>query len=112
MCNRWTYESWGINKKENAEITVEFGREVLINKIGLFLRADYPHDSYWTSVKLSLSTGEEMILKTTNSPDCQCFDIPKCKVEWIKLSNLIKNKDDSEFPALKQIEVWGWIASL
>ena len=53
-----------------------------------------------------------MILKTTNSPDCQCFDIPKCKVEWIKLSNLIKNKDDSEFPALKQIEVWGWITSL
>lgn len=106
---RWPYQSWGINKQRDAEITVDFGREVLINKIGLFLRADYPHDSYWTSVKLSLSNGEEMIFKTTNSPECQYFDIPESKVEWIKLSNLIKNDDESEFPALTQIEAWGWI---
>lgn len=106
---RWPYQSWGINKQKDAEITIQFGKEVLINKIGLFLRADYPHDSYWTSVTLTLSTGESFNIQTTNSPDGQYFDIPESKVEWIKLSDLIKNEDESEFPALTQIEAYGYL---
>ena len=106
---RWPYQSWGINKQKDAEITIHFGKKVSINKIGLFLRADYPHDSYWTSVKLTLSTDKIINLKTTNSPEGQYFDIPTCTVEWIKLSDLIKNEDESEFPALTQIEAWGWL---
>jgi hypothetical protein len=106
---RWPYQSWGINKQKDAEITIHFGRKVLINKIGLFLRADYPHDSYWTSVKLTLSTGESLNLETTNSPDGQYFDISNHEVEWIKLSDLMKNQDESEFPALTQIEAYGYL---
>lgn len=103
----WPYQSWGINRQADAEITVEFGTEVLIDKIGLVLRADYPHDSYWTEVTLTLSNGQHYKLETTNSPSVQYFDIPKLQVNSIKLSNLIKHHDDSPFPALIEVEVYG-----
>lgn len=103
----YPYQSWGINQRKDAEITIDFGREVEIDKVALVLRGDYPHDSFWTEVTLVLSTGEEHILKTTNSLDRQFFELSATKVTTVTLKNLIKNEDESPFPALTQIEVYG-----
>ena len=103
----YPYQSWGINQRKDAEITIDFGREVEIDKVALVLRADYPHDSYWTQVTLVLSTGEEHVLKTTNDFGRQYFELPTSKVTHVTLKDLIKNEDESPFPALTQIEVFG-----
>jgi hypothetical protein len=42
----WPYQSWGIGAREDAELTVDFGREVEIDTVILYLRADFPHDAY------------------------------------------------------------------
>lgn len=103
----YPYQSWGINQRADAQITIDFVREVLIDKVALVLRGDYPHDSYWTRVTLELSTGDEYVLDTTNALDRQFFDIPSTVVTSVTLKNLIKHEDDSPFPALTQIEVFG-----
>lgn len=103
----WPYQSWGINRRADAEMTVDFGREVEIDKIVLLTRADFPHDSWWTQVKFSFSDGSEEIRKLTKSAAPQAFSIEKKKVTWVKLSDLIKAEDSSPFPALTQIEVYG-----
>lgn len=103
----YPYQSWGINQRKDAEITIDFGREVEIDKVALVLRADYPHDSFWTQVTLVLSTGEEHVLKTTNDFDRQYFELPKTTVTSVTLKDLIKNEDESPFPALTQLEVFG-----
>lgn len=106
----YPFQSWGINRQEDAEISVEFGREVEVDKLGLVLRADYPHDSYWTKVTVVFTNGsesEEITIETDNSPATQWFDIEPKVITAITLKNLIKADDDSPFPALTQLEVFG-----
>ena len=73
----------------------------------MYLRADFPHDSWWTKATITFSDGSamELGLKKTDSAQEFCFE-PKT-VRWLELSHLIKAEDASPFPALTQIEVYG-----
>lgn len=39
---QWPYESWGINRRDDAAWKVEFGRPVEMNKLVIYTRADFP----------------------------------------------------------------------
>ena len=103
----WPYESWGINRRDDAEMTVDFGREVEADKIVLFTRADFPHDNWWKQVTLTFSDGSEMKWDMEKSSLGHVLTFEPKKITWVKLSNLIKADDPSPFPALSQIEVYG-----
>ena len=104
---KWPFTSWGINRDPNAEMKIEFGRTVEVDCIQIFLRADFPHDSYWTQGKIRFSDGSIETLHFQKTDKGQRFTIRPRKVEWLTLGELIKNDDDSPFPALTQIEVCG-----
>ena len=103
----WPFQSWGIDKRDDAEITVDFGRPVDIEELRLYIRADFPHDNWWTQAKVSFSDGTSEHLELKKMIDAQVFPIKKEGVTWVKLNNFIKANDPSEFPALRQIEVYG-----
>lgn len=103
----YPYHSWGINRQADAAITVDFGRPVKIDKVGLVLRADFPHDSHWTSVTLEFSDGSHVDLQTIKSEHIQVFAIEPKAVTTVTLKNLIKAEDESPFPALTEFEVYG-----
>ncbi|MDR0921958.1 MAG: discoidin domain-containing protein [Lactobacillales bacterium] len=103
----YPFASWGINQQSDAALTIDFGREVEIDCLRLLFRGDYPHDSFWTQVSVHFSNGETEIFKTTNSLEFQFFSFKPKRVTSITLTDLKKNKDDSPFPALVQIEVFG-----
>lgn len=103
----WPYGSWGINRQDDAEITVEFGRPVDIDQIFLYTRADFPHDNWWTQATIRFSDGSEEIVSMEKSVKPHQFAIKKKKITWLTLKNLIKSDDPSPFPALTQIEVYG-----
>ncbi len=104
---KWPYQSWGINKDPNAAITIDFGKEVAVDEVGITLRADFPHDSYWLSGTISFSDGsfEELHFEKTGKP--QYFKIQKRTVTWARFEKLIKADDESPFPALTQVEIFG-----
>lgn len=104
----YPYESWGINRDPNAALTLAFGRPVTIDELRLTLRADYPHDNYWTRATVAWSDGSETTLSLTNDrlPQRFALEAPKT-VEWLVLKNLIQAEGPSPFPALTQIEAWG-----
>ena len=105
----WPYESWGINRQDDAEFTLDFGRAVDIDRIEIYLRADFPHDNWWTQGTLTFSDGSDMQLgfeKHIDTPHV-FTDINKKNITWLKLGSLIKANDPSPFPALTQIEVYG-----
>ena len=104
---KWPYTSWGINRDPHAEMKIDFGRTVEVDGIQVFLRADFPHDSYWTRASLHFSDGSSEILNFRKTDKGQLFTIQPRRIEWLTLSELIKNDDDSPFPALTQIEVYG-----
>ncbi len=104
----WPYESWGINRQDDAEFTLDFGRPVNFDKVVLYTRADFPHDNWWVEATLCFSDGTSEVIKMDKKvQEPHIFGIKKEGIEWIKLGNLIKADDPSPFPALTQIEVYG-----
>ncbi len=108
----WPYQSWGINRQDDAALTIEFGRLIETEKIILFTRADFPHDNWWTQVTLTFSDGSAIDWKLENRYRfAQVLEFDKKQITWVKLSNLIKADDPSPFPALSQLEVYGRVVS-
>jgi hypothetical protein len=103
----WPYESWGINMQDDAELTIDFGRTIITDKIILYTRADFPHDNWWTEVTFTFSDGTEMKFEMEKSVKPHVCEFAAKKIEWLKLGKLIKSNDPSLFPALSQIEVYG-----
>ena len=103
----WPYQSWGINRQADAQLTVDFGREVEVDKIVMFIRADFPHDSWWTQATLRFSDGTDLIWPLEKDRFGQVLTFPKKQIRWVSIGALIKADDPSPFPALTQLEVYG-----
>lgn len=103
----WPYQSWGINRDPNAAWTLSFGTPVEIDELRVTLRADFPHDSWWTQGTVVFSDGSEETLSFVKTEQPQSFPIAPRRVEWLTFQKLIKNGDPSPFPALTQFEAWG-----
>ncbi len=53
---RWPFESWGINRRDDATWKVEFGRPVTMDKLAVYTRADFPHDNWWEKMTVTFLT--------------------------------------------------------
>ncbi|WP_071130305.1 hypothetical protein [Enterococcus timonensis] len=103
----YPYQSWGINQQADAALTIDFGRRVLVNRVGLTLRADFPHDSFWEEVTIVFSDGSAEKFQTKKSDQMQFFDFSNHQVTSITLQNLKKAQDESPFPALTELALFG-----
>lgn len=103
----YPYQSWGINQDPEACFTLEFGRSVRVDKITVYLRADFPHDNWWESMTVTFSDGSEQKLATAKTHQGQSFSFEPKEITWLKVSHLLKAEDPSPFPALTQIQVFG-----
>ncbi len=104
----WPYESWGINRQDDAEFKLDFGRPVDFDQIVLYTRADFPHDNWWEQVTLTFSDGTSETVQLEKSLEPHYIRIEKKGITWLTFGKLIKADDPSPFPALTQIEVYGW----
>lgn len=103
----WPFTSWGINRDPQAAWRLDFGRTVEIDEAVIYLRADFPHDAWWTQGTLHFSDGSDLIVPLKKTDAGQAISFPAKKVEWVMLDSLIKAEDPSPFPALTQLELWG-----
>jgi len=103
----WPYASWGINRNLDAEMTIDFGREVEADKIALVTRADFPHDNWWTSATFTFSNGDEIVFHMEKSEKPHVLTFPAKRFRTVTISKLIQADDPSPFPALTQMEVYG-----
>lgn len=104
---QWPYESWGINRQDDAVMRVDFGRKIRTDKVVLYTRSDFPHDNWWVQVTLRFSDGSSQDFTLEKSHVGHVLTFPEREITWIELGNLIKAEDPSPFPALSQIEVYG-----
>ena len=103
----WPFQSWGIGAREDAWCRLDFGRMILADRMALTLRADFPHDAYWTAGQVVLSDGTRRSFSLRKTGDRQWIDLGSCRVSWLRLEHMIKSDDPSAFPALTQWEVIG-----
>ena len=103
----WPWASWGINKDPKAVFTLDFGRYVLVDRLIIYDRADFPHDAWWERATLKFSNNEELMLNLEKKDGPQEFTFSPQKISSLSLLNLIKADSPSPFPALIQLEVYG-----
>lgn len=108
----WPYESWGIDRRGDAQFRLDFGYGADIDEIALYTRADFPHDSWWKRGTFHFSDGTEIPLameKRSQSPHI-LGNLKLSNITWLTLGDLEKADDPSPFPALTQIEVYGIVS--
>ena len=119
----YPYHSWAGGARNDLEYTLDFGKDVEIDKILFYLRADFkpepngePHDSYWEEIDVQFSDVEIIKVKFTLDRDHGLYpenskglplSLGGKKTRTIKLFNFKQVTEKLSFAALSQIEVFG-----
>ena len=111
-CNQghgeYPYHSWAGGAREDLEYYLDFGAEVEIEKFVLYLRADFPHDTYWKSVDIAFDDGTKETANFEKTADGQEIVLPEIKkTRKIHLTNFKQAELPFSWAALSQIEVYG-----
>ncbi len=106
----YPYHSWGGGLREDLEFEVRFGCDVEVSRVTIFLRADFPHDTYWKEAELEFSDGTKKHLDLLGTKDGQTFEFEPIKTQFVKLAGFKQQRleDGSlSFAALSQMQVYG-----
>jgi hypothetical protein len=102
----WPFQSWGPGLRLDLWWKLDFGRPVVVDKIRLMVRADFPHDSYWKSANVEFSDGSSVPIEIKQSADFQEFSFPKKQVSWLRITNLVP-ADPARWCSFIEVEAWG-----
>ncbi len=104
------YHSWGGGLREDLEFEVDFGQDVEVSKVVIFIRADFPHDTYWKECDIELSNGDRIHKELVGTAEGQAAELGGVVTSKIKLTGFKQQRleDGSlSFAALSQLEVYG-----
>lgn len=100
------FPSWGPDKLKGLWWKVDMGRLVEIDKIMLYIRADFPHDDHWESATIEFSDGTKESIKINKTAGPQEIKFDKRIVSWLKLTDLVET-EPLGWCGLGEVEVWG-----
>ena len=103
----YPYHSWAGGAREDLDFYLEFGHEIETDKIVVFLRADFPHDTYWKSVDIEFSDKSTVHAEFEGTADGQEINFEKRKTTYVRLKNFRQVSYPLSWAALSQIEVYG-----
>ena len=100
------FPSWGPDKLKGLWWKVDFGRLVEIDKITLYIRADFPHDDHWHSATIQFSDGTRESITIARTAEPQEFNFAKRIVSSLRLTDLIE-VEPLGWCGLAEVQVWG-----
>lgn len=104
----YPYHSWAGGAREDLEYYIDFGTPVEVEKVVFFLRADFPHDTYWKSLDVEFDDKTRITANFTKTADSQEILLPEKKTtRIIHLTNFKQAELPFSWAALSQIEVYG-----
>ena len=103
----WPYGSWGIGERTDAELTLDFGREVELDRVVLYLRADFPHDAWWISGVIETDGGARFAFPLEGMDGPQTIELGGVRARTLTLKELVKCDMPSAFPSLRQLMAYG-----
>ena len=107
---RWPHLSWGPDRGNDSRLRIDFGRPVMIDKLIITPRGDFPHDSVWPEVRVEFSDGHRETLRLASNGNPQTLVFRPRPAEWIQLIRL-DLPNDKPWRALTEIQAWGCDAS-
>ncbi len=104
----YPYHSWAGGAREDLEYYVDFGTEVEVEKIVFYLRADFPHDTYWKSIDVEFDDKTITTAEFIETADGQELILPeKKKTRIVHLTGFKQAVYPFSWAALTQVEVYG-----
>ena len=103
----YPYQCWAGGARDDLEFHLDFGAPVEVDKITFYLRADFPHDSYWNEADISFSDETTVHASFEKTADAQTVTFEKRETTYIHLSNFKQPIFPLSWAALCQIEVYG-----
>ena len=104
----YPYHSWAGGAREDLEYFIDFGQEVEVEKLVFFLRADFPHDTYWKALDVEFSDKTRVTADFVKTADGQELVLEeKKKTRTIHLTNFKQAELPFSWAALSQVEVIG-----
>ncbi len=100
----WPYQAWVPSTTAEDSITIDFGREVVVNTLNIKLR-DASTDTHLISAVLTFSDGSTMELDLRDSSEFQSFDLGGKTVTKLTLGGFTKAA--SKTFAITELEVLG-----
>lgn len=112
ICNtshgEYPYHSWAGGAREDLTFELDFGSEVEITEIIFYLRADFPHDTYWKALNVLFSDGEKIPAHFEETASGQALKLEKTKTtKTVTLTDFRQASLPLSWAALSQIEVIG-----
>lgn len=103
----WPYQSWGIGARQDAWLQVDFGREVILDDLVLYLRSDFPHDAWWVQGTAVFSDGSFTTFPLEGRGGPQHIPLGARRVRGLRLQDMVKCDMPSAFPSLRQLMAIG-----
>ena len=107
------FPSWGPEKRTDLWWKVNFGKEVEVNKVVIYIRADFKpytpqdHDGYWVSAKLRFSDGSVQSIQLKRTADPQVFELKTTKTSFVQITDLVE-EGPLMWCSFNEVEVWGY----
>ena len=104
----YPYHSWAGGAREDLEYYIDFGTPVEVEKAVFFLRADFPHDTYWKSLDVEFDDKTRITADFIKTADGQELVLPEKKItRLIHLTNFKQAELPFSWAALSQVEIFG-----
>ena len=104
----YPYHSWAGGAREDLEYYIDFGADVEVEKLVFYLRADFPHDTYWRAVDVAFDDGTRETANFEKTADGQELILSETKqTRKVHLTNFKQAELPFSWAALSQVEVYG-----
>jgi hypothetical protein len=100
------FPSWGPDKRTDLWLKIDFGRGVEVNKVVIYIRADFPHDSYWKAGAIEFSDGSKEKISLQKTAEPQEFGFTSRRIKWLRITDLVGD-EPLGWCGLAEVEVWG-----
>ena len=100
------FPSWGPEQIADPWLKIDFGEEVEIDCVDIWLRADFPHDDAWSAAVIECSDGSTLPIQLAKTADRQSFPFPARRLTWLRLRDFTPSVPKA-WRAISEIEAWG-----
>lgn len=99
-------KAWRPNRRTDLKLTIEFGRDIEVEKVIIYLALNKDQKKTWSSAVLEFSDGTQQKIELRCDITGQSFEIPRKKTSFIRITHLQEAFPLSE-NGIAEIEVLG-----
>jgi hypothetical protein len=99
--------SWGPQIIDGLWWRVDFGHDVQVDKVVIWIRHDFPHDSYWKDATLVFSDSSKVVIHPDSVAFPQTYTFASRNTNSITITNLTAF-EATKWCAFTEVQAWGY----